>query len=535
MANVPLALVVASPSEAVIRDAMESAHEKGLSVTTAAQDTGVLELAKTGQIDLLIVDEALPVVGARRTIAALGLLGQHRPWVGVTETQDPLRAIALARAGAKAIWHRNDARFFGAWSTLLDLAGNDTPTEVFLEFMKRHKNTGRLVAFPDTPFEGSAMFRDGIVVSAQFGAASERDVVSELIHVSHGLRWLETEDGKARALEQSPPFRARCLVVEDDVSVRTLLQRRLELSGYQVKGAEDGVVGLKMACDEPWDVIVADLNMPRLDGWGLLRALQNDVSAREASVLILSAEDNFRDTLKLARIGAKAYIKKTGQLRELLDSMQLILSPRFRVWSSLSRRDALSLDCRSVGIWWLLRTLAELDCRGTLRLSDELGEYMLQIAEGQLIQCTARTGSLELTGHKALTALLACKGTGTFVPGPISAPPDGPWLFQWLDEARVAVESTLKKALRERVEARAPLFINDELATLYARLCSDTELALLHGLRDGENNPAHLAALANINVGRAETILIEMLQRGILSEQPMTDSQESMIAERTMS
>ncbi len=535
MSSLPLALVVASPSAVVLREAVESAKQTGLSIATATQDTGVLELAKTGQLDLLIVDEALPAVGARRTVAALGLLGQHRPWVGILESSDPLRALTLARAGAKAIWHRTDARFFGAWSRELDLTVSEPPTEVLLQFMKRHKCSGRLVAFPDTPFEGSAIFREGTIVSAQFGASKEREVLGDLLDVAQGLRWFEghskAEDGRVKL----NTFRARCLVVEDDVSVRLLLQRRLELAGYQVKSAADGRDGLAMAKSEHWDVIVADLNMPHLDGWGLLRALQNDVSAREASVLVLSAEDDFRDTLKLARVGAKAYIKKTGQLRELLDSMQLILSPRFRVWGALSQREPVTVDCRSVGTWWLLRSLTELDARGTLRLEDELGEYRVHIAEGQLISAVARTGSLETTGYRALSAILASKGTGTFTPGPVSAPPDGPWLFQLLDDARVNVESTLRAELKQRVESNVRLFLNEELAALYARLCSDQELAMLQALRSGQTNPVHLSMLANVTPERAEAILIEMLQRGILTDQPSISSAPSTVGEATQS
>ncbi len=525
-------MLIASSAPAVLREGVGSARERWAQVLTAEQDTAVLEQVKANAVNLLLIDESLPVVGARRTINALTLIEKPVPWVGIVEGVDPLRVIALARAGAHAVWQRDDARFFGAWGELLDLAGKPQPVEVFLQFMAKHKRTGRLVIFGDTPFEGSATFENGVLTKGQFGSSINKPALSEMFDLSQHVRWAETLEAAGSAnTARHASFRARCLVVEDDTSLRMLVQRRLELAGYQVKTANNGEQGLELAKQEHWDIIVADLNMPRLDGWGLLRALQSDVSAREASVIILSAEDNFRDTLKFARVGAKAYIKKTGQLRELVDSAQLILSPRLRVWHGLAKRERVAVDCRSVGIWWLLRTLAELDCRGTLHLADELGDYELQLAEGQLISARAQRGSLHSSGQSALVDLLASKGTGFFRPGPIPAPMDGPWLFQWLDDARAQLESSWKNEAKRRFSEGDPLYLNEELAGLYSHLCSETALAVLQGFRQGESRTAALARFSNSSEEAVTEILVELVQRGVLSETPATTSAVSMIAD----
>jgi CheY-like chemotaxis protein len=525
-------LLIASSAPVVLREGVGSSRERWARVLSASQDTAVLETVKGTAIHLLLIDESLPVVGARRTINALTLLEKPVPWVGIVEGIDPLRVIALARAGAHAVWQRDDARFFGAWSDLLDLQSKPQPVEVFLQFMATHKRTGRLVVFGDTPFEGSATFENGVLTQGQFASSADKPVLSEMFDLAPHLRWVETSDAASLgATARHASFRARCLVVEDDGSLRMLVQRRLELAGYQVKTANNGEQGLALAKQEHWDIIVADLNMPRLDGWGLLRALQSDVSAREASVIILSAEDNFRDTLKFARVGAKAYIKKTGQLRELVDSAQLILSPRLRVWHGLAKRERVAVDCRSVGIWWLLRTLAELDCRGTLHLADELGDYELQLAEGQLISARSQRGSLHASGPSALVDLLASKGTGFFRPGPIPAPIDGPWLFQWLDDARAQLESSWKTEAKRRFNENRALYLNEELAALYSHLCSETALAVLQGFRQGENKTAALAQLSDSSEETVTEILVELVQRGVLSETPVATSAVSMIAD----
>jgi CheY-like chemotaxis protein len=135
--------------------------------------------------------------------------------------------------------------------------------------------------------------------------------------------------------------------------------------------------------------VVVDLNLPRLDGCGLLRRLRDDVVARESAVLVLSAQQDDVDTLKTARVGARAYLKKSGRTKDLLSAVALLAAPRARAWASLEQRQQTQVELRSVGAVWLLRALAELDCAGRLEAEDTLGRYELTTADGLFLQATA--------------------------------------------------------------------------------------------------------------------------------------------------
>jgi len=84
------------------------------------------------------------------------------------------------------------------------------------------------------------------------------------------------------------PDDVRVLVVEDDVSVAQMYRLKLELDGYAVDVAADGLVALEKARAELPDIIFLDLRLPKLDGLGVLESLRADVSTADIPVVILS-------------------------------------------------------------------------------------------------------------------------------------------------------------------------------------------------------------------------------------------------------
>jgi DNA-binding response OmpR family regulator len=80
----------------------------------------------------------------------------------------------------------------------------------------------------------------------------------------------------------------RVLLVEDDQSVAQMYKLKLELDGYQVEVASDGEMALKMARGAPPDIIFLDIRLPKLDGFGVLKALRGDDRTRQIAVVILS-------------------------------------------------------------------------------------------------------------------------------------------------------------------------------------------------------------------------------------------------------
>ncbi|HEV7707249.1 MAG TPA: response regulator, partial [Asanoa sp.] len=95
---------------------------------------------------------------------------------------------------------------------------------------------------------------------------------------------------------------ARVLVVEDDARVAAALRRSLEYAGYPVALAADGPSGLASAIRDAPDLVVLDVNLPGLDGFGVCRALR--ASGGTALVLMLTARDATADRVDGLDAGA---------------------------------------------------------------------------------------------------------------------------------------------------------------------------------------------------------------------------------------
>ena len=109
----------------------------------------------------------------------------------------------------------------------------------------------------------------------------------------------------------------RVLIVEDEKRLAENIARSLrESAGYAVDVALDGEDGLYMAQTNPYDLVVLDLMLPKVDGLSLLRKLRGD--GGEVPVLVLTARDEKESVVALLNAGADDYVAKPFDLGELL-------------------------------------------------------------------------------------------------------------------------------------------------------------------------------------------------------------------------
>ncbi len=104
--------------------------------------------------------------------------------------------------------------------------------------------------------------------------------------------------------------RPRVVVAEDDPSILDLLCTRLEIAGYHTAYARDGVQALDAIRNVQPAGVLLDINMPKLDGFGVLAQLQRDPHARQVPVLVLSARNAAGDVKRCLGLGAKDYLTK---------------------------------------------------------------------------------------------------------------------------------------------------------------------------------------------------------------------------------
>ena len=102
----------------------------------------------------------------------------------------------------------------------------------------------------------------------------------------------------------------RVLVVDDDPAIRLVCSTNLKLDGYQVLEAANGQEGLELALDHVPDVVLLEISMPVLDGFGLAAALQAHERTRELPLIFLTTEDDPLIKAKAFETGAHAVISK---------------------------------------------------------------------------------------------------------------------------------------------------------------------------------------------------------------------------------
>jgi CheY-like chemotaxis protein len=106
--------------------------------------------------------------------------------------------------------------------------------------------------------------------------------------------------------------KASILVADDSTSTREILVSMLELEGYDVTGAVDGVDALKRLQGGKFNLIVSDLNMPRMDGLKLLENVRADPEHHELPVIIVTTVDEPETRKRAKALGASRYILKSS-------------------------------------------------------------------------------------------------------------------------------------------------------------------------------------------------------------------------------
>jgi two-component system chemotaxis sensor kinase CheA len=116
------------------------------------------------------------------------------------------------------------------------------------------------------------------------------------------------------------------LVVDDSITSRSLERSILEAHGYRVRLAVDGVEALELLRVEKADLIVTDIQMPRLDGFGLVEALKADPKLKGIPVIIVSSLERPEDQERGLLLGADAYVvKRKFDQTELLEAIQQMI------------------------------------------------------------------------------------------------------------------------------------------------------------------------------------------------------------------
>ncbi|MEL6682223.1 MAG: response regulator [Pseudomonadota bacterium] len=114
------------------------------------------------------------------------------------------------------------------------------------------------------------------------------------------------------------------LVIDDSLTIRRLVTQTLEEGGFAAVSAEDGALGVEAFQKERFDAVITDINMPNLDGFGVLEAIRTGPSNRKVPILVLTTESSQEFKDKARGLGATGWIVKPFDDKQLIDILSLV-------------------------------------------------------------------------------------------------------------------------------------------------------------------------------------------------------------------
>lgn len=135
----------------------------------------------------------------------------------------------------------------------------------------------------------------------------------------------------------------RLLLVEDDLKIASFILKGMTEAGFAIDHAKDGEDGLHLAVSEPYDAIICDLMLPKLDGLSIIERLRSEEI--ETPVIILSAKRTVDDRIRGLQLGGDDYLTKPFAFAELLVRVQALIRRACKISESTHLKVGdLSLD-----------------------------------------------------------------------------------------------------------------------------------------------------------------------------------------------
>lgn len=117
----------------------------------------------------------------------------------------------------------------------------------------------------------------------------------------------------------------RVLVVEDDAFLLELITTRLEIAGFDTRSAKDGSMALQRLTEFRPEAMVLDINMPVLDGFGVLNYMRSQGLIEKTPTMVLTARNSPEDVAKAIKLGARDYLSKPFKDEQLISRVGRLL------------------------------------------------------------------------------------------------------------------------------------------------------------------------------------------------------------------
>ena len=124
--------------------------------------------------------------------------------------------------------------------------------------------------------------------------------------------------------------RPTALVVDDSITVRRVTQRLLERNGLRVLTARDGLDAIAVLAEHLPDIILLDIEMPRMDGYEVAAQVRNDPRTRDIPIIMITSRVGEKHRARAIELGVSDYLGKPYQEAQLLEAIEPLIEQRRR-------------------------------------------------------------------------------------------------------------------------------------------------------------------------------------------------------------
>jgi len=523
----------------------------GMEVHTLREPTRAVPEAKAFAPNLILMDRAMKVLTGGEVLRSLRAFSETAfiPVAFIVSDPGERELIRSIQAGAVDVMHKpfGPEHVNRIRSLLIELQQRPGPVAVtreeeiarnFVDFARRTQLHGTLVVNRGTPFEGRVVFQAGKLLRADYGPLAGVDAIRELLLLEDGVFELDgtidrppvrvaenARDGLPQAVTPIPgnpsEVKPRLLVVDDEPHLRRLFATQLSKAGFDVELAGDGQEAVTMALATPFDTVIADLNMPQMDGWEMLKILKQDHRTREVPVIFLSAHEDYRETLKAARAGAHDYLAKTGRSEHVVQSALGVITPRLEALFELVVQQPMKVRVQLLGLQWFLRAITRINGTGLLELGDEWGRYSLAVENGQPLWASADMKKRRADGVAAFAAMLVARfPQGMYTPGPpiddVGAEPLGMSMENLIQRTCEKLNNLENRLTAAKLAQATSFEVDHELYDLYRKIASDKRVELARAVCEQQIPASDLPAAVRLPADQVTEGLRDLLRRGVI-------------------
>lgn len=149
--------------------------------------------------------------------------------------------------------------------------------------------------------------------------------VPTLVRMSTGVKLVYSAQAVEEETEVAVSNQPTIMVVDDSITIRKVTSRMLERNNFQVLTAKDGVDAVSMLADETPDLMLLDIEMPRMDGYELATYIRNDSRLKDVPIIMITSRTGSKHRDRAINIGVNKYLGKPYQESELLEEINGLL------------------------------------------------------------------------------------------------------------------------------------------------------------------------------------------------------------------